>query len=179
MNRYCWRLCKISILSLVVTLHGITAFAQRDVQPTSSFIITGLVKHSLTIDMATISKYPEVAIGDMQVKNQRGEDKPVEKGMRGVLFKTILDSAGFDVSRPKELNGLYLLLIASDGYKNVYSWNELFNDTLGDHVFIVTEKEGRRMEQVDGGVLVICTADINTGRRHLKGLKEVKVKMAD
>ena len=171
--------CKMGILLLAIVMYSITAVAQRDVKPTNSFTITGLVKQSLTIDLSTLSKYPEVTIGDMQVKNQRGEEKPAEKGMKGVLFKTFLDSAGFDVNKPKELNGIYIVLLASDGYKNVYSWNELFNDTLGDHVFIVTEKEGKRMEQVDGGILVICTADINTGRRHLKGLKEVKVKMAD
>lgn len=179
MNRRCSGLCKMSVLLLAIVMYNSVAFAQRDVKPTSSFIITGQVKHSLTIDLSTLSKYPEVTIGDMQLKNQRGEDKPAEKGMKGILFKTFLDSAGFDVNKPKELNGIYIVLTASDGYKNVYSWNELFNDTLGDHVFIVTEKEGKRMEQVDGSILIICTADINTGRRHLKGLKEVKVKMAD
>ena len=155
------------------------AFGQREVENTARFTIEGHVRNSMSVDIAGIMKYPAVAIGDMLVKNQRGEDKETVREMKGVLLRTFIDSAGINVEKHKDLNRVYIVLTASDGYKNLYSWNELFNSETGNHVYIITEIAGRSMRQMDGAILVVCNTDINKGRRHLKGLQKIEVKLAD
>jgi len=46
--------------------------------------------------------------------------------------------------KPKEFSGIYIVLTASDGYKNVYSWNELFSTEVGKHIYIMTEERPAR-----------------------------------
>ena len=82
------------------------------------------------------------------------------------------------MDKPKEYSELVIILIASDGYRNVYSWNELFNTDIGSHVYIVTEMDGKPIDQMPDRILVLSLADLNSGRRHLKGLAKIEVKKA-
>ena len=43
----------------------------------------------------------------------------------------------------------YFTCIASDGYKVVFSWNELFNTVAGNTVYIVTSKDHTSIEALD------------------------------
>lgn len=150
-----------------------------DVPVTNEFHISGAVKKELTFSIQDILRFKQDSLGDVVIKNKRGEDKSVAKNIKGVLLKTLLDSAGIVADKPKEYSELYIILIASDGYKNVYSWNELFNNEVGNHVYVVTEMDGKLIGEMYDRILVLSLSDINSGRRHLKGLAKVVVRKVD
>lgn len=154
------------------------AYGQREgVLATDAFRITGDIAAERTISIADIKKYPEVELGDISIKNDRGEEKVKARHVKGVLLTRILDSAGgISVDKPKELSEYYFVFNASDGYKNVYSWNEIYNSPVGKQLYIVTEQDGKDMKDMEGRIQVLSLADYNTGRRYLKGLAMVEVR---
>lgn len=78
---------------------------------------------------------------------------------------------------PRLLSTYYLVFEASDGYKVVYSWNEIFNTPAGKQIFILTEKDGENMDTMKDKIVVITPGDIQTGRRYVKGLAKVTFKV--
>jgi len=94
----------------------------------------------------------------------------------GSTFKSFLENLSFDTPSPKQLSEFYFVLIATDGYKVVYSWNELFNNDAGNQVYIITEKDGKSLSNSSERILVANLKDFKTGRRYIKALQQILVK---
>ncbi len=169
---------QIIIALLLVASHA--AFAQHDVPPTKSFsIYLQGKKEPVAFDIAAIKKMKQDNLGDISIKNHRGEEKYAAKGVSGVLLKSFFDVAKIATEKLKQLSELYVVLIASDGYKNVYSWNEIFNTEVGNHIYLITAMDGKGIEDMNGAIMVMSLDDKNTGSRHLKGLEKIEVRRAD
>lgn len=147
-------------------------------KPTTSFTISGEVKSPVTIQIGDLKKWTTVSIGDVVITNHLGEKKSAAKGMKGVLMKDVLGSVEFNAESSKVLSEYYFVCKANDGYTSVYSWNELFNSVVGETVFIVTEKNGKTLDDMDDAILMISPKDYRTGRRHLKSLQSMEVRRA-
>ncbi len=169
------------MIALLLLLPGSTLLAQRhnNVPPTEQFKVTGAIKKEMDFTISDLLKHPQDNIGDVVVRNHRGDARDTVKGLKGILLKTLLDSIELNADKPKDYSEFYISLIASDGYKNVYSWNELFNTDVGNHVYIITEMNGKPITQMQQRILVMSLADINTGRRHLIALAKVEFKKGD
>jgi hypothetical protein len=167
---------KKQLFTYLLILTALSVFAQHDVPPTSEFTVTGLVSRPLHFRLADLNRFHQDALGDLPIKNRRGEVKSTSRNLSGILLKSVLDSAGIVADKPKEYNDLIIVLTASDGYRNVFSWNELFNTEIGNHVYIITSMDGDSADKVQGRILVLSLADINSGSRHLKGLEKIEVK---
>ena len=167
---------KYSLVMVLASFHFFV-FGQHNVVPaTNEFVIKGEVKNELKITIKDLLRYKQEALGDVVITNKQGEVKSVGKGMKGVLLKTILDSANIYTEKHKEYSELCIILIASDDYRNVYSWNEIYNTEVGQHIFIISEKDGKPIDTMEDRILVMSLADINSGSRHLKGLARIEVK---
>jgi len=169
MLKYC-----ITILLVLSAL--ITQAQHNPVPPTTEFTIKGAVKNELRITISDLQRFKQDALGSVTIKNKKGEEKGEAKNMKGVLLKTLLDSAGIYTEKHKEYSELCVILTASDDYRNIYSWNELYNTSIGDHVYIITEMDGKLIDKMESRILVMSLSDINSGRRHLKGLAKIEVK---
>ena len=87
--------------------------------------------------------------------------KRTVKYIKGVMLKDILDKAVIDVSL-KLLSEIYITCIASDNYKVVFSWNEIYNSPIGEKIMILTEadkKKGKSNARQD--CFVICCGPCN------------------
>jgi hypothetical protein len=165
-------------LAVILVLGTLSAYSQDVPKPTTSFVIGGEVKTPLTIQLADLKKWKEQAIGDVVITNHLGEKKSEAKGLKGILLRDLLSSVEIKSESPKLLSEYYFVCKATDGYTVVYSWNEIFNTSVGDAVFIVTEKNGKTAASMDDAVLMISPKDIRTGRRHVKSLTSIDVKRA-
>jgi hypothetical protein len=77
------------------------------------------------------------------------------------------------------LSECYFVFIASDGYKVVYSWNEIFNTKNGQGIYVIVERDGKKIDQIEDRISVFSKADLMTGRRYVKGLSRIIVKRAE
>src|SRR5687768_6982036 len=107
--------------------------AQKQVAPTDSIIISGEVTKGGVVRMADLKKLPERIIGDLVLVNAKGESRGTARGLKGVLLKEVLSAAvRFNTTNPADWSRFYFVLVASDGFTALYSWNELFNSPTGD-----------------------------------------------
>jgi hypothetical protein len=169
----------IKSLIAILFLACYSVNAQRTATPSEALKIEGKIKAEKTFSIADLDAYPKAAIADQTLYNHKGEVKSTVKDMKGVLLKTVLESIEFDYDKPKELNELYFVFIATDGYKVVFSWNEIYNTEVGNSFYIVTEMEGKKMKDMDQRILFISTADLKSGRRYIKALEKIQIKRVE
>lgn len=153
-----------------------SVYAQRTIAPSQTVKIEGKVKAGRTFSIADLDAFPKVAIPDQTLHNQNGEVKNTVKNMKGVLLKTVLESIEFDYGKPKELNEFYFVFVATDDYKVVFSWNEIYNSEAGNNFYFVTEMDGKNIREMDQRILFISATDLKPGRRYIKALEKIEVR---
>ena len=164
-----------STLIAFICLFSITAHAQEKVMPTSQFSVEGKVKNPLSFGFKDAVGYATVSVDSLVIYNHLHERKRVVNKIKGILLKDILTKAIIDQSSPKLLSEYYIVCSASDGYKVVFSWNEIFNTTIGEHVLIATEADDLTGESMADKMLLLSAMDNNTGRRFVKGLNKIVI----
>jgi len=164
-----------TIISLMISFSG---FGQKEPETTTAFIISGEVKTHVTVSLTEFSKYTEVPMGDITITNHLGEKKSEQKSLKGILLKDILKAVEINNENPRVLSEYYFVCKSTDGYKVVYSWNEIFNSSLGESVYLVTSKNGQSAKEMSESILMISPKDYRTGRRYLKSLASIDVKRA-
>jgi len=160
---------------LTLVLLSSLAWAQTKIVPTEQFIITGKIKTELKFTLKDLSAYEAKTLKDVVLTNHLGEVKGNVQNIKGVPMKPLLDKIEFLTDKPKDLSQFYLIFVASDGYKVVYSWNELFNTETGNNLYIITEKDGKKLNELEDRILTITTTDFKTGRRYVKALEKIIV----
>ncbi|RYZ99120.1 MAG: molybdopterin-binding protein [Sphingobacteriaceae bacterium] len=163
------------IILLLLCFTATNLFAQQ----TKSFSVTGIVKKASTITIDTLLKYAQKDIGGINITSHTGDFKHRDEKLQGVLLKDVLSNTVYDVSSPKLLSELYLVFVAADGYKVVYSWNELYNTETGNNVYIITTKNGIKLDAMPESIQMVSPLDFKTGRRYLHNLSKIIIKRAD
>lgn len=162
-------------ITLILVFTSLIAFGQKTNQPTESISITGQVVKELKFTLDDIKEYPMVAMDDVIITNYRGQSHSVAKELKGVLVKDLLSDMQLKEEKQKLFSEFYLVFIAKDGYKVVYSWNEIFNSPIGDSLFLITSRDGKSIKDMEERILILTPIDFHTGRRHIKGLQEIVV----
>jgi molybdopterin-dependent oxidoreductase-like protein protein len=94
----------------------------------------------------------------------------------GVLLTEVLDRAGLRSERKDDWRRLYVVATASDGYKAVFSWGELFNSRIGRGALVVFERRGKPVDDSEGRIALVSTEDDRIGPRHVKWLRRIEVR---
>lgn len=149
--------------------------AQHEIKVTEQFVIEGLVKQAVTVKLKDLKLYNEYSIDSIVISNHLLEKKSTLHAVKGVLLKDILRKVLLDEDNPKLLSEFYFTCIASDGYKAVFSWNELFNSANGNSVYILTEHDGKPLKELKDRIALISPSDFATGRRYVKSLEKIIV----
>lgn len=156
-----------------------TGLAQRGIKPTDTVYVTGKINTRMAYSINTLLQMTQSPIPDQVIYNHKGEPKDTLTGLKGIALKTLLHNIGLAYDKPKELNEFYFVFSASDGYRIVLSWNEIYNTETGNHFFILTEGEGKTLQNMEQRIAFISTGDLKSGRRYVKCLKTIEVKKLD
>ncbi|MEO8148919.1 MAG: molybdopterin-binding protein [Bacteroidia bacterium] len=169
----------LSLIFTIVIFKLADCCSQRIVTPSNEFKIEGKIKTELVYTLNDLDTFTTQNIRDLEINNQKGELKETIKGLKGIPLKKILEQAVFTIDKPKELNEFYFTFIATDGYKAVFSWNEIFNTETGNNIFIVTEKDRKKLRDMEERILIISSSDFKIGRRYIKGLSKIVINRAE
>ena len=165
-----------SILVLFFVITVFSASAQKEIIPTTeNFTIEGKVKKDLTVSLADLSAYKSYSFDSIVITNHLGERRSSLKNVKGVLLKDILEKIEIDSESPKVLSEYYIVCIASDNYKVVFSWNEIFNSNTGNSVYILTGHDGKPASALDNRIALVSPKDQMTGLRYVKGLQKIVI----
>jgi hypothetical protein len=93
----------------------------------------------------------------------------------GVLLRDVLSSAvPADTSRAART--LVFEAVATDGYRAVFTWGEIFNSAAGDQVLVISAQDGRALNNEQGPLALRALADLRPGPRHVRNLCGVVVR---
>ncbi|RZJ64264.1 MAG: molybdopterin-binding protein [Flavobacterium sp.] len=144
-------------------------------QVTTSITVEGQIAKPFTVKFDDLKSYKSQSIDSVTIWNHKMERKSSLKGIKGVLLKDVLEKAEFSVNSPKFLSEFYIVCIADDGYKVVFSWNEIFNSETGNKALIVTEIGGKPTISQKEGLILITPTDKATGRRYVKNFSKILI----
>lgn len=169
---------RITFLIIALLINS-ASFAQKTIKTTDSLVITGKVKNPTTFTLADLDTFLKVPIKAPITYNQQGEPRDSLTGMRGIPLKSLLQSIKFDSDEKKYFNEFYFVFVASDEYRVVFSWNEIYTSEAGNNFFIVTEIDGKKLKDMEQRIYFISNADSKRGNRRIKGLKTIDVRQID
>ncbi len=162
---------KMKYLIPIFLLFGLTVKAQESKQ----FVVEGKVKQQMTVNLNMLKDYKSVSIDSMTIYNHLMVRKSVLKNVKGVLLKDLLAKVEIDAPSPTVLSEYYLVCTASDNYKVVLSWNEVFNSKTMNNFLILTSFEANPAKAEKGNIAMIAPGDEASGRRFVKGLSKITI----
>lgn len=153
----------------------------KEIADTSKFVtksvtVSGAVEHKLKLSVDDLQKFPQQQIGEIPVVCQSGANLGTLENLKGVLLRDILKKAVVVSHSHNDVKKMAIIVTASDGYKVVFSWSEVFNSPVGEGVLVFFEKNGKALEDDEGRIAMVSTKDIRTGPRYVKWLKAVEVR---
>ncbi|GGH11133.1 hypothetical protein [Mucilaginibacter phyllosphaerae] len=162
-------------LLFILVLYSATAFGQEKSRKTLKFSIIGEVEKESVITLDSLKQYTIRPIGDIKVTDHTGAFKHQDEELKGILLKDVLSHTRFKTPSPKLLSRFYFACTGTDGYTVVYSWNELYNTTVGNQVCIIIEKNGIKADKMPESLQMTSAGDFKTGRRYLHNLDKIIV----
>lgn len=165
-------------LLFYILLMSLSLMACAQQAQTKKFSVTGKIKNEVHIDQNSLLNHTPITLGDLVITNHLGEKKSTAKNVKGVLIRDVLKDVTPDCENPREYSEYYFVFKAIDGYTVVFSWNELFNSTVGNQAYFVIEKDGKRIHDLHESISIVVPTDERTGRRYLKNLNTISVERA-
>ncbi len=139
--------------------------------------INGRVRKPLLVSMEELCKMESEVLEDLFVVCGSGDPKGSIGSCRGVLLEDLIRKADVIKEEHDDTKKMFLVASASDGYKVVFSWQEIFNSPVGGGVLILFEKDGKPLDRERKRVDLISAQDMFMGSRYVKGLTNIEVAM--
>jgi hypothetical protein len=68
--------------------------------------------------------------------------------------------------------------VATDGYRAMFSWGELFNTDAAEHVLVIRARDGKPLDAAEGPLALRALADTRPGPRHVRNLCAIVARTA-
>ena len=151
--------------------------AQDNAITSDTFQISGKIKKQVTYKLAALDTFKKTTVGDLDFLDRR-ETKYTVKNVKGIPLKSLFTNIEFDAESHKALNRFYFVLSAADGFKVVFSYNEIFNPQGAGNFYLATDYNGKSMKNTDDRILIISATN-RSGHKYIKGLNKITVEEAE
>lgn len=145
----------------------------------AAFSISGRVEQPRGVSLEELLAMEMVEFNDLLLACGSGVPKGHIDSCRGVPLTDVINLAKVRIIDHDDTKRMYVVASASDGYTTVFSWQELFNTSVGEGVIVLLEKDGRRVYEEHGSVDLFSARDILTGPRYVKKLSSLRVLMVE
>lgn len=143
---------------------------------TTSITVSGAVEHQLTLGVDDLRSFPPQQVGELPLVCQSGANAGKIENIKGVLLRDILEKAVVKAPGHNDTKKMVIIASASDGYKVVFSWSEVFNSPVGEGVIVYFEKDGLPLADDKGRIAMVSAGDTRTGARQVKWLQGIEVR---
>jgi len=156
-----------------------SALAQTKGQVTTALVVKGSVEREITLSIDDLRNLPVQRVDDIRtVTETAGATAPVEvtRHYVGCLLRDVLERA-----KPVEKGRFgfrksVVVASASDGYRAVFSWAELYLSPIGDGVLVIYERDGAPLADDEGKIALVSLRDTRPGPRHVKWLQSIELR---
>jgi hypothetical protein len=141
-------------------------------RPASTLLVVqGAGISTLALGAPELSTLPAATLTQRQVVSS-GASADTQRSVTysGQLLREVLLRAGLGLPNDRRARFAVIEAVATDGYRAVFSWGELFNTSVGDQVIVIRSQDGRPLDSVAGPVALRSLADLRPGARHVRNL---------
>ena len=170
-----WRHCALVALAAWTILPAHAADERDGSRVTTTLVVRGNVAMPMQLLVGDLGRFPTHRVDDTRVVRAQGSASEATHQFTGCLLRDVLNAAKLTESDRHDLRRTIVVATASDGYKAVFSWAELFNTTIGDGVLVVYERDGAPLGDDEGRIALISLKDTRPGPRHVKWLSTIEV----
>jgi hypothetical protein len=93
----------------------------------------------------------------------------------GVLLRDVLARV-VPADNNRAARTLVFEAVATDGYRAIFTWGEIFNSSAGEQVLVISAQDGRALGNDQGPLALRALADLRPGPRHVRNLCGVLVR---
>ena len=159
------RLCARTLVWVAAGTIGLLGLAAAESTTAARLVVNGNVAHELSLSVEDLKQLPMLRLDDVRLVREAGSASAAAEVTRryaGCLVRDVLDRA-----QPVEKHRLDLrksIVTATDGYRPVFSWAELYLSPIGDGVLVVYERDGRPLPDDEGPLALVSLEDTRQGR---------------
>jgi hypothetical protein len=143
--------------------------------PTPALGLTGHLPTKRTFALGDLLRLPRHELGPTQVNCFTGRPVTSVRSYAGVRLIDILAAAAMSSQPRSQLKRCVVVAAGLDGYRVLFSWNELYNSFIGEGVLVLYERNCEALNDRLGPLCLISANDRQLGPRHLKQLRSVHV----
>jgi len=166
--------------ALGVALAGISLLVCAAPESDARLTVRGNVEHELSLSIDDLKQLPVQRVEDVRVVRDMGSATSAPEVARrytGCLVRDVLERA-----KPVEKNRLDLrksivIVTASDGYRAIFSWAELYLSPIGEGALVVYERDGAPLPDSEGPLATVSLKDTRSGPRHVKWLRSIELRL--
>ena len=166
-------------MKIITLFTAVSAVGQNKITPTDTLRISGKIKKELVLTLSALDTFKNTTIGNVTILDRKGEIKENSKNLKGILLKDLFEKIEFEAESKKSLNGFYLIFSATDGFNLVLSWNELFHAKSFTNFYLITEKNGKKINELDDRLMIMEVSDAKTGHKRIEGLGTIIVEQVN
>lgn len=138
-------------------------------------LLTGFMPRELALGLEDMRRLPVHELGPTDVYCLTGRHIATVDAYSGALLTDILALTGLPEMPKPALKECIIVARGVDGYRALFSWNELHNTAIGEGVLVVYEKARAALDERFGAFALISASDLRLGPRHLRQLCEIRV----
>lgn len=170
-----WRQLSPVLVALAVS----SVCAQPPGAVTTALAVKGSVERGITLSVDELKRLPAQRIEDVRsVRDVAGQAPSSETARRyvGCLLRDVLERAKPVEKRRLDFRKSVVIASASDGYRVVFSWAEIYLTPVGEGVLVVYERDGAPLADDEGRIALVSLKDTRPGPRHVKWLQSVELR---
>jgi len=147
---------------------------------TTALTVRGSVEQEITLSVDELRRLPMQRVDDVRsVRGAAGVAASSESARRyvGCLLRDVLERAKPVERKRLDFRKSVVIATASDGYRVVFSWAELYLSPIGDGALVVYERDGKPLDDSEGRIALVSLNDTRPGPRHVKWLQSIELRV--
>lgn len=104
-----------------------------------------------------------------------GKVKTGPQLLSGILLRDLVDEVSIPFPEHELPNRTWLRATGRDGYSASFSWHEVWNGPVGEGLIVALERDGQPLDDREGRLCLVSTADYRPGPRRVRYLCRVEV----
>ena len=173
---------RLQVALLLVCLAAVQALAQPQGAVTTSLTVKGSVEREITLSVDDLKRLPVQRMDDVRSVRDASGAAPAAESARhyvGCLLRDVLEHAKPVEKKRMDFRKSAVIATASDGYRVVFSWAELYLSPIGDGVLVVYERDAAPLDDREGRIALVSLKDTRPGPRHVKWLQSVELRVLE
>ena len=174
------RLCARPLVWVAAGTIWLQGFAAGESTTAVSLVVRGDVAHELSLSVEDLKRLPVQRLDDVRLVREAGSASAASEVTRryvGCLVRDLLDRAQPVEKNRFDLRKSVVIVTATDSYRAVFSWAELYLSPIGDGVLIVYERDGNPLPDNEGPLALVSLKDTRPGPRHVKWLRSIELRL--